>query len=228
MQWKEFRSHVHYLPASDSARVGKAFALAQEVHKGQKRRSGDPYFSHLLATASMLADMEADGDTLIAAFLHDAVEDTPLTLEEIDRQFDGSVRMLIDGVTKLEKADIAEKPSLDEQTETLRKIFTLMEQDIRIMVIKLIDRLHNMQTAEFLEPERQLTLAQETLDVYVKIADRLSMQNIRDELEALCLGILQPQHLVVLQTLRSENEGLGHKLAQKGQPVIRESKKPTK
>ena len=72
MQWKEFRSHVHYLPASDSARVGKAFALAQEVHKGQKRRSGYPYFSHLLATASMLADMEADGDTLIAAFLHDA------------------------------------------------------------------------------------------------------------------------------------------------------------
>lgn len=226
MHWKEFRSHLSHLSSADQARVEKAFHMAQKAHEGQKRRSGEPYFTHPLAVAGILAALHADTETIIAALLHDAIEDTPVTLEDIDKAFNGNVRTLIDGVTKLSKADIGEKPTLDEQIETLRKMFTLMEQDIRIMVIKLVDRLHNMQTAEFLPPARQKTLAEETMDVYVKIADRLSMQDIRDELEALCLAILDPENFTALQKLRMDSEGSAKKIAQKIQRIMGEEKFP--
>ena len=224
MQWKEFRSHLSHLSSSDQARVEKAFVMAEQAHRGQMRKSGEPYFTHPLAVAWILAALHADAETLVAALLHDAVEDTPMTLDEIDKAFNGNTRTLIDGVTKLSKADIGEKPTLDEQIETLRKMFTLMEQDIRIMVIKLADRLHNMQTAEFLAPERQKTLAEETMDVYVKIADRLSMQDIRDELEALCLAILDPENFSALQKLRMDSELAAKKIAHKILKVTQETK----
>lgn len=209
MQWQEFRSHIRHLPAKDAARIERAFVLGKTVHAGQKRKSGEPYFSHPVAVGHMLADMGADADTLIAALLHDSVEDTPLTLAEIDKLFDGSVATLIDGVTKLGAGDLKSSPKLNEQMESLRKIFTLMQQDVRIMVIKLVDRLHNMQTVEFLSPARQEGLARETLDVYVKIADRLCMQDLRDELEALCLAILEPEQYRKLSDLRAANEQRG-------------------
>lgn len=210
MQWQEFRSHIRHLPTRDISQIERAFELGKKVHASQKRKSGEPYFTHPVAVAHMLADIGADADTLIAALLHDTVEDTPLTLKEIDGQFDGSVATIIDGVTKLNASDVAASPKLDEQTETLRKIFTLMQQDVRIMVIKLVDRLHNMQTAEFLAPERQKTLAKETLEVYVKIADKLCMQDLRDELEALCLAILDAETYAQLTEIRSRNELRGN------------------
>ena len=209
MQWQELRSHIRHLPALNITRIGQAFELGKKMHQGQKRKSGEPYFNHPVAVAHMLLDLHADTDTIIAALLHDTVEDTPLTLAEIDRDFDGSVAALIDGVTKLSSKDVAMSPKLDEQIETLRKIFTLMQQDVRIMVIKLVDRLHNMQTIEFLSPERQKTLSKETIEVFVKIADKLCMQDMRDELESLCLAVLEPEKFSALLELRTSSEQRG-------------------
>ncbi|MBP7114316.1 MAG: HD domain-containing protein [Candidatus Peribacteraceae bacterium] len=209
MQWQELRSHIRHLPARDIANIGEAFELGKKLHSTQKRRSGEPYFNHPIAVAHMLLALKADTDTIIAALLHDTVEDTPLTLEEIERDFGSGVAALIDGVTKLSSKDVAMSPKLDEQIETLRKIFTLMQQDVRIMVIKLVDRLHNMQTVEFLPPERQKLLAKETYEVFVKIADKLCMQDMRDELESLCLAVLEPETHAALLELRNSNEQRG-------------------
>lgn len=212
MQWNEFRSHIGHFSARQLQRVREAFELGKRMHAGQTRRSGEPYFSHPVSVATMLAGMGADPDTIIAALLHDTVEDTPLTLQEIETLFGSSVGTIIEGVTKLNAADVAEKPNLNEQIETLRKIFTLMERDVRIMVIKLVDRLHNIQTAEFLPPDRQQILAEETRDVYVKIADRLCMQDMRDELKGFALAILNPEEFTKLSALRTQNEARGEEV----------------
>jgi (p)ppGpp synthase/HD superfamily hydrolase/drug/metabolite transporter (DMT)-like permease len=153
--------------------------------------------------------MGAGSDSLIAALLHDALEDTSLTLGELTRLFGGDVSSLVDGVTKLNDPEIRAHPTLDEEIESLRKMIIIMQRDVRIMVIKLADRLHNMQTVSFLAPERQRGLAQETLDVYVKIADRLSMQDFHDELESLCIQILEPETYKKLTGLRQQNEQWG-------------------
>ena len=205
MQWQELSTHLRHLPQHDLQRIERAFRMGEKAHAGQKRKSGEPYFTHPIAIAHMLADMGADADTLIAALLHDTLEDTPLRFEEIVESFGQTAGDLIQGVTKLSKADL-EKPTLDEQKESLRKIFTLMQGDVRIMVIKIVDRLHNMQTAMFLSEERRKALAQETLDVYVKIADRLCMQDLRDELAGLCLQVLDPLLHEKLSQLRLGNE----------------------
>ena len=206
MQWNEFKSHLRHLSATDQKRVQQAFELGKEAHKGQKRHSGEAFFTHPIAAAHILANMGADVDTLIAALLHDTIEDTDLTLKHIDKLFNGDVAALIDGVTKLEPEDVADIPTLDDQIETLRKTFGLIDNDVRVIVIKLVDRLHNMQTIEHLSKARQKTMAKETLDVYVKIADRLCMQDIRDELEGLCIGVLHPQELEKLNALQERNE----------------------
>lgn len=212
MQWQELRSHLRHLSEADLKRVQDAFLLGQRAHEGQLRKSGEPYFTHPVAIAHMLADMGGDADAIIAALLHDTVEDTDVSLAQIRMEFGETVGNLIDGLTKMERSDMGDSPSLDEQIETLRKMFTLMQQDVRIMVIKLVDRLHNMQTVEFLSPEKQRALAQETLDVYVKIADRLSMQDLRDELESLCMEVLNPAELEALEELKMENERRGRKV----------------
>lgn len=221
MQWQEFRTSLRHLPAKDIERIERAFTLGKTVHADQKRKSGEPYFNHPVAVARILIDLGADADTIIAALLHDTVEDTPLTLKEIDHLFDGNTATLIDGVTKLSVQDIEGSPKLNEQMETLRKIFTLMQEDVRIMVIKIVDRLHNMQTVEFLSKERQLSLAKETLDIYVKIADKLCMQDLRDELEALCLSILEPENLTKLTEIRAQNEQRGTEIAEEMRTKVR-------
>jgi RelA/SpoT family (p)ppGpp synthetase len=223
MQWNEFRTHVRHLPTRDQERIRKAFDLAKELHKDQLRKSGEPYFMHPLAVATMLAEMHADADSLVTAFLHDSIEDTVIELDEIKERFGEDAAMLIDGVTKLCKEELQDFPTLDQEIESLRKIFTYMEKDIRIMVIKLADRLHNMQTVEFLAPERQASLAQETLDIYVRIADRLSMQDLRDELEGLCITILEPELAMTLQELRLRNEHRGEDIIKKHLKVLHKS-----
>lgn len=206
MQWEEFRFTVRHLGESDQAAVARAFAMGQRAHEGQKRKSGDPYFSHPIAVAHILADLGGDRDTIIAGLLHDTVEDTPVTLQDIERAFGPGVATLIDGVTKLEGVDVIDKPGLDGQIETLRKMFTLMQQDVRIMVIKLADRLHNMQTIRYRSPASQMRIARETMDVYVKIADRLCMRDMRDDLESLCLATLEPELHQRLVALRGRND----------------------
>ena len=206
MQWNVLKSHLRHLSSADQKRIQHSFEVGKKAHGEQKRMSGEPYFMHPIAVAHILADMGADADTLIAALLHDTIEDTELTLQEIDLEFNGDVSALIDGVTKLEPEDVAEYPSLDDQIETLRKMFNLIEDDVRVIVIKLVDRLHNMQTIEHLSKEKQRTMAKETMDVYVKIADRLSMQDIRDELEGLCLSVLEKEKHAKLTSLQDKNE----------------------
>ncbi len=215
MQWNEFQSHIRHFSYQDQERLKEAFCLGEKAHKGQVRFSGEPYFNHPIAVAKKLAEMGADADTLIAALLHDTVEDTSLTLQKIDEQFDGKVASLIDGVTKLYAEDLKDRKearTLDEKIETLRKMFTFLEKDVRIMVIKLADRLHNMQTIEFFPEEKQQTYAQDTLDIYVKIAERLSMLDMREELEYLCLKVLEPQLLKKLIKLREKHEQQGEKV----------------
>lgn len=174
------------------------------MHSDQKRLSGDPYFSHPIAVAQLLAGMGADSDTIIAALLHDTVEDTPLTLREIEDQFGSDVRLLIEGVTKLTEDELNAQPTRDEQVETLRKIFTLMQNDVRIMVIKLADRLHNIQTVAHLPDARRTVYARETLDIYAKIAERLCMRDMRDALMALCYRALEPETFLRME--REEQE----------------------
>ncbi len=203
MGWESFSGHLPYLSESDRSRVRLAFEMGEKAHDGQKRKSGEPYFTHPIAIAERLAAMGADGDTLIAALLHDTVEDTPLTLNDIEAAFGSTVRGLIDGVTKLTAADLT-SPSHDEQIETLRKMFTLMQGDVRIMVIKIVDRWHNMTTVMGLSPERRKSFARETLDIIVKIADRLSMKELRDELTAQSMAVLEPELFAELEALREE------------------------
>lgn len=208
MQWREFLPHVRHFSQRDQKTIEKAFALGKKKHDGQLRKSGEPYFTHPIAVAEMLAGMGADRDTIMAALLHDTIEDTDLTLEEIDAQCNGDVRTLVEGVTKLTVADLTD-PNTNEQVETLRKMFTLMEKDMRIMVIKLVDRLHNMRTTSFLPEQKRQALAKESLDVYVKIADKLCMKDLRDELEGLCLAILEPAAYEQLHHLLEENKRRG-------------------
>jgi len=209
MQWSEFHPHIRHLSTGDQDAVHKAFDLCIHAHQEQKRKSGEPYASHPIAVAEILAGMEADKDTLIAALLHDVLEDTSMTAAELVAKFGQSTTTLIEGVTKLDNEEIRAHPTLDEEIESLRKMITAMQKDVRLMVIKLADRLHNMRTISFLSIKRQGEFAQETMDVYVKIADRLSMQDFRDELEGLCLRSLEPATFVQLQEQRAKNALFG-------------------
>jgi len=206
MQWNEFRFHIRHLSTNDQKVVQDAFDLGTKAHAPQRRLSGEPYFTHPIAVARILANIGADTDTIIAALLHDTVEDTALTFNEIVEKFNPTVGKLIDGVTKMIAGEIGEHPSLNQQIESLRKMFDLMQADVRIMVIKLADRLHNMQTISFRNPEKQKLVARETFDVYVKIADRLCMRDVRDDLENMCLAVLEPHLHPYFLELRKKNE----------------------
>jgi GTP diphosphokinase / guanosine-3',5'-bis(diphosphate) 3'-diphosphatase len=209
MSWNDFSPFVRHLSAKDRSRVKEAYELGFRVHDGQMRKSGEPFFTHPITVAEILSEWGADTDTLIAALLHDSVEDTPLTINEVEHTFGHGVAILIEGVTKLTAEEFTQTPTLDESTETLRKMFRLMEQDVRIIVIKLADRLHNMRTIQGLKPERQQAIARETMDVYVRVAEQLSMQDLRMQLEDLSLKVLDPNLHAILSTLRDENEKRG-------------------
>lgn len=198
MDWNAFSTHIRHLPEGDQTIIRKAFEVGKKAHDGQKRQSGEAYFTHPIAVAEIIAKLGGDADTIAAALLHDTVEDTDVTLDDINKDFGTNVTHLIDGATKLMEADFEQRPTLDERIETLRKMFNLMQVDVRIMILKLADRLHNMQTIGFRPRDKQVAVARETQEIYVKIADRLCMRTMRDELESLCLAVLEPdlhQHL---------------------------------
>ena len=201
--------HIRYLSEGQQAKVESAFELAKESHKNQDRASGEPYFVHPVSVAIILAGFNADYETIIAALLHDTVEDTDLTLKEIEERFDYEVSRLVNGVTKLGIDDMTDSISTDEQIENLRKIFTLMQSDVRIMLIKLADRMHNAHTEGFLPKERQIVHAKEIRDVFVKIANRLCMRDMRDEFEEISMKILDPKQLEELRIFRMQNESRG-------------------
>ena len=179
-----------YNPTGDFAMVEKAFNYAVEKHKGQKRASGEPFAIHPIAVANILADMEMDTSSIAAALLHDVVEDTDATEEDIRREFGDTVELLVSGVTKLEKIPYTSKE--EQQIENLRKMFLAMAEDVRVIVIKLADRLHNMRTLKSMPEDKQREKARETLEVYAPLAHRLGMSKIKMELEDLSLRYIDP------------------------------------
>lgn len=167
----------------DLSKILSAYQFAEKAHAGQTRSSGDPYITHPLAVADILLDLGMDTDTICAGLLHDVVEDTDYTLDDIRKQFGQDVAMLVDGVTKMSKIPIFDKEQ--QQASNVRKILLAMSHDIRVMIIKLADRLHNMRTLHYLRPEKQRRIALETMDVYAPIAHRLGIRTVKEELEDL-------------------------------------------
>ena len=166
-----------YAPNADIDKVVRAYNLAKEAHKGQFRKSGEPYIIHPVAVANILADMELDIDTICGGLLHDVVEDTDYEESDIEEMFGKDVAALVDGVTKLGKIKYMTKE--ESQASNLRKMFMAMAKDMRVMLIKLSDRLHNMRTLEYMDSDKVRYKAQETLDIYAGIAHRLGISTIK-------------------------------------------------
>lgn len=190
---------VKYHPEANVQLVEKAYHFAEKAHEGQMRKSGEPYFTHPLTVAGILAKLMLDAPTIAAGLLHDTVEDCEnVTLEVIEKEFGQEVALLVDGVTKLEKLDFSSR--VERQAESIRKMILAMSKDIRVVLIKLADRTHNMRTLKSQPPESQRRIAQETLDIYAPLAHRLGVYKIKQELEDLCLRYLDPegyQNLIV-------------------------------
>ena len=180
-----------YHPGDSYKLVEKAYRFAEEAHAGQKRKSGEPYFTHPCFVASILTELMIDAPTIAAGLLHDTVEDCEnITLETIQREFGPEVARLVDGVTKLNKLDFADRE--EAQAESLRKMILAMSKDIRVVLIKLADRLHNMRTLKYQKEARQVAIARETLDIYAPLAHRLGVYAIKQELEDLSLRDIDP------------------------------------
>ena len=181
-----------YHPSADITMIEKAYQIGKEAHKDQFRKSGEPYIIHPLWVAIILADLEMDKETIVAGMLHDVVEDTTMTLDEISTEFGEEVALLVDGVTKLGQLNYSQD-KLEAQAENLRKMFLAMAKDIRVIIVKLADRLHNMRTMEFMTPAKQKEKSRETMDIYAPIAQRLGISKIKTELDDLSLKYYQPE-----------------------------------
>ena len=177
-------------PGEDLDIIKKAYEYAQAHHTGQTRASGEPYLVHPLEVAQVLAEMKLDASAIAAGLLHDSVEDTSVTIEDIEREFGAQVAHIVEGVTKISKIDFASKE--ERQAENVRKMILAMVDDIRVVLIKLADRLHNMRTLQHLPPDRQQSIARETQEIYAPIAHRLGMGKIRGELEDLAFQYVDP------------------------------------
>ncbi|MCD6048536.1 MAG: spoT [Gammaproteobacteria bacterium] len=189
-QWQHFAASINYLKESEQALVKKAFEVAKEAHAPQKRSTGEPYITHPLSVAQILANIHLDADTLCAAILHDVIEDTPTPKKVIVAEFSEDIANLVDGVSKLSQMEFSSKA--EAQAENYRKMLLAMTHDIRVIIVKLADRLHNMRTLLTLSPEKKRRVSKETLEIYAPIANRLGMHNIRVELEELAFQAMYP------------------------------------
>ncbi len=210
-----------YNPDADLDLIKKAYVFAAKAHEGQKRRSGEPYLSHPLAVSCLLASMKLDIASIVAALLHDTVEDTGVTLEEVERLFGKEVRQLVDGVTKLGKIKFT--TSEERQAENFRKMIMAMAQDIRVILIKLADRVHNMRTLDAMPEGKQNDIAQESLDIYAPIANRLGIQEFKIELEDLALKFLKPDIFKMIDEQVSQRREKREKYIAKVKKIIQDS-----
>src|SRR6202008_2946832 len=206
-------------PSEDPWLVRRAFDIAAERHRDQFRSSGDPYVPHLLEVAHILADMRLDATTLAAALLHDVIEDTEFPISRIDERFGSEVARLVEGVTKIGRLNIMAPEA--RQAESVSKMLLAMVNDVRVVLFKLADRLHNMRTLEYLEPGKQQRISRETLDIYAPIAHRLGMGIVRNELEELAFRYLEPEAFFALQKQVAEKAPFQRKFLEEGQTSIR-------
>ncbi len=194
-----------YNPNTDEDLLNRAYVYAMMAHGEQKRASGDPYFSHPLEVAAILTGLKLDDATIVAALLHDTIEDTESTRTEIDQMFGHEIGALVEGLTKLKRLELVSREA--KQAENLRKLLLAIADDVRVLLIKLADRLHNMRTLEFVPPASRHRIAEETLDIYAPLAGRMGMQEMREELEDLSFKVIDPEaHAVVVQRLDALEE----------------------
>lgn len=194
-----------YNPRADEALLDRAYVYAMLAHGSQKRASGDPYFSHPLEVAAILTDLKLDDATIVAALLHDTIEDTAATKEDIREKFGETIAELVDGLTKLKKLDLVSKQAV--QAENLRKLLLAITSDVRVLLVKLADRLHNMRTLHYVPPAKRGRIAQETLDIYAPLAGRMGMHDMREELEDLSFRQINPEAYAALtQRLERQHE----------------------
>ena len=207
--YRELISSVHkYHPSADITLIEKAYRVAYDAHKGQARKSGEPYIIHPLCLGIILADLELDKESIAAGLLHDVVEDTVMTEEELEREFGSEVALIVDGVTKLGQLNYS-ADKVEEQAENLRKMFLAMAKDIRVILVKLADRLHNMRTLQYMRPAKQKEKARETMDIYAPIAQRLGISKVKVELDDLSLKYLKPE--VYYDLVRQINQKKGER-----------------
>ncbi|GJE76392.1 MULTISPECIES: RelA/SpoT family protein [Methylorubrum] len=195
-----------YNPTTNEALLNRAYVYAMRAHGTQKRASGDPFFAHPLEVAAILTDLHLDDATIVAAVLHDTVEDTAATLDEIRGIFGDEIGALVDGLTKLKRLDLVSKRAV--QGENFRKLLLAVAEDVRVLLVKLADRTHNMRTLHFMPPEKRTRIAEETLDIYAPLAGRMGIQEMRDELEDLSFRVLKPE---VFATITKRLEDLSAK-----------------
>ena len=197
-----------YNKNTDEDLLNRAYVYAMKAHGSQKRASGDPYFSHPLEVAAILTDLRLDDATIVAAVLHDTIEDTEATREEIDKIFGKDIGALVEGLTKIKKLDLVSKKAA--QAENLRKLLLAISEDVRVLLVKLADRLHNMRTLHYVPQEKRTRISEETLDIYAPLAGRMGMQDMREELEDLCFRHLMPDaHAMVTRRLADLRERNG-------------------
>ncbi|WP_296579232.1 bifunctional (p)ppGpp synthetase/guanosine-3',5'-bis(diphosphate) 3'-pyrophosphohydrolase [Xanthobacter sp.] len=208
-----------YNPNTDEALLDRAYVYAMRAHGSQLRASGDPYFSHPLEVAAILTDLKLDDATIVSALLHDTIEDTSATKAEIERLFGHQIATLVEGLTKIKKLDLVSKQA--KQAENLRKLLLAIADDVRVLLVKLADRLHNMRTLKWVPPEKRDRVAQETLDIYAPLAARMGMQDMREELEDLAFRQLSPEAYESITTRVSE-------LRQFNGPVVQEIERELK
>jgi RelA/SpoT family (p)ppGpp synthetase len=202
-----------YDPDADEALLNRAYVYAMQAHGHQKRASGDPYFSHPLEVAAILTDLKLDDATIVAALLHDVIEDTDATHQEITLLFGKEIADLVNGLTKIKRLDLVTKEAA--QAENLRKLLVAVSKDIRVLLVKLADRLHNMRTLEFMKPEKRQLVAQETIDIYAPLAGRMGMQAVRDEMEDIAFKVLNPDaHRTVAERLHRLRQESGDAIAE--------------
>ena len=213
-QYELVEKVLSYDPAADEALLNRAYVYAMKVHGHQKRASGDPYFSHPLEVAAILTEYELDDATIAAALLHDTIEDTDTTRAEIDELFGKEIGNLVEGLTKIEKLNLVSKRA--EQAENFRKLLIAISSDVRVLLVKLADRLHNMRTLEHMRADKRRRIAEETMDIYVPLAGRMGIQDMKDELEDLSFRYLHPDGYETLSaqlaTLHQRNKGIIQKI----------------